>query len=302
MLPFQLSKWAKGCDGTSEADIMRTLEGLVRADYVYFDDDTEETFIRSYIRNDGILKQPNIVKNALRCAEAVESGFLRAAQALELRRLGRVDADTSADRLDPNGTAAESFAKAKRSLEEGFPNPSETLPEPSPEIERVSEPLSNPAGKGKGKGKGESLVPEYSLFKDEKKQNAPALPDAPKLPEQIATTSAYERVGKAFKFVAVLQIAKWAIHDRGIDPATVENAIVSVYEMGKPITRQTIGQYLDGHINRDGRSTKAATGGLTARELNIAQAERFKSNPNMELLRAAGLEPANSMRALPGGQ
>jgi hypothetical protein len=124
----------------------------------------------------------------------------------------------------------------------------------------------------------------------------------PKSPEQLATEAAYERVGKAFKFVAVLQIAKWAIHDRGIDPVTVENAIVSVYEMGKPITRQTIGQYLDGHINRDGRSTKAATGGLTPRELNIAQAERFKSNPNMELLRAAGLEPANSMRALPGGQ
>lgn len=77
-----------------------------------------------------------------------------------------------------------------------------------------------------------------------------AAPAAGKTPEQAATTNAYERVGKAFKFVAVLQIAKWAIHDRNEDPQIVEDAIVSVYEMGKPITRQTIGQYLDGHLAR----------------------------------------------------
>ncbi|MFC9768889.1 hypothetical protein [Rhodococcus jostii] len=61
--------------------------------------------------------------------------------------------------------------------------------------------------------------------------------------------------------------------------------------------------WLDGPLApRNDRPNKpAAVGGLTARELNIAQAERFKSNPNMELLRAAGLEPAN-LRALPGGQ
>lgn len=77
-----------------------------------------------------------------------------------------------------------------------------------------------------------------------------AAPAAGKTPEQTATTNAYERVGKAFKFVAVLQIAKWAIHDRNEDPHIVEDAIVTVYEMGKPITRQTIGQYLDGHLAR----------------------------------------------------
>ncbi|MFC9769308.1 hypothetical protein [Rhodococcus jostii] len=55
--------------------------------------------------------------------------------------------------------------------------------------------------------------------------------------------------------------------------------------------------------NSGGRRLRQIGGqqNLTARELNIAQAERFKSNPNLELLRAAGLEPAN-LHALPGGQ
>jgi hypothetical protein len=250
VLPLQVGKWAKGCESTTEEEITHSLHSLSRAGFAYFDDDSEETFIRSYIRNDGILKQPNILKNALRCSEAVESPYLRAAIAIELRRLGRVDADVAADSMDPNGTAEEEFSKAHRSHCESFPNPSETLSN----NETLSEPLSNPAGKGRGKGKGESSVPEYSLFTDEKKRNAPAVPDAveskPVSIEHSTATAAYERIGKAGNFMALRGIVKWAIHDRGEDPVTVEAAIVAIYEMGKPVTKQVMGQYLDGFIGR----------------------------------------------------
>lgn len=89
---------------------------------------------------------------------------------------------------------------------------------------------------------------------EQKEKRTPAKRDAakPKSVEGIVTTNAYERVGKAFKFVAVLAIAKWAIHDRGADPQSVEDAIVGVYEMGKPITRQVVGQYLDGYFRTGG--------------------------------------------------
>ncbi|SED52029.1 hypothetical protein SAMN04490240_4095 [Rhodococcus pyridinivorans] len=83
-------------------------------------------------------------------------------------------------------------------------------------------------------------------------KRASASPSASKSPEQIATTNAYERVGKALNYVAVLKIAKWAIHDRGESSETVEDAIVALYEMGKPITKQLLGQYLDGHLPRPG--------------------------------------------------
>ncbi|MGW4720891.1 hypothetical protein [Nocardia sp. NPDC004260] len=86
---------------------------------------------------------------------------------------------------------------------------------------------------------------------EQKKKRAPAKPDAakPKAVEQVVAERAYERVGKALNFMATRQIVKWAIHERGADPDTVENAIVSIYRMGKPITRQVVGQFLDGHFH-----------------------------------------------------
>ena len=66
--------------------------------------------------------------------------------------------------------------------------------------------------------------------------------------EQTITASAYEAVGGAFNFIAVRQIVKWAIHSRGESPDRVHDAVLTVYEMGKPITKQTIGQHLDGRL------------------------------------------------------
>ncbi|NKU52599.1 hypothetical protein GS881_02330 [Rhodococcus hoagii] len=37
------------------------------------------------------------------------------------------------------------------------------------------------------------------------------------------------------------------------DPQVVEDALVAIYEMGKPITKQLVGQYLDGHLGRQQR-------------------------------------------------
>lgn len=93
-----------------------------------------------------------------------------------------------------------------------------------------------------------------------KEAKAPAKPDAgkPESIEQTVTVAAYEKLGKAFNFMAVRQIVKWAIHDRGITPHAVEEAVIALYEMGKPITKQTMGQYLDGKIRGPyGNTTRA---------------------------------------------
>ena len=252
ILPLQIGKLTKGCDSTTEADVWIALSELAHGGFAYVDDDSEEIFIRSYIRNDGVLKQPNILKNALRCASAIESGYLRAAMAIELRRLGRDDANSRADELDPSGTAVDDFRQAHARVLEALVNPFETLSEPFPGSEGFRNPSPNPAGRGRGRGEspvGSSLRSNAKEATREK--SAPAKPDAtkPKAVEQAVTERAYERVGKAFSFMAVRGIVKWAIHERGADPVSVENAIVGIYEMGKPITKMVMGQYLDGHFH-----------------------------------------------------
>lgn len=69
----------------------------------------------------------------------------------------------------------------------------------------------------------------------------------PATPEHWATDQAYKATGKAFNFIAVRGIAKWLIHERGITPEQTAQAIVDVYQQGKPIMKQTLGQHIDGH-------------------------------------------------------
>lgn len=82
----------------------------------------------------------------------------------------------------------------------------------------------------------------------------PEPPAKTQTPEQWATDQAYQATGKAFNFIAVRQMAKWLIHERGLTPEQTSQAIVAVYQQGKPIMKQTLGQYVDGH----GRNQKAS--------------------------------------------
>lgn len=80
-----------------------------------------------------------------------------------------------------------------------------------------------------------------------------------KSPEHLATDDAYEKTGKAFNFIATRGIAKWLIHDRGLTPERASDAIVAVYQMGKPITKQVLGQLIDGHLSNGGNRRPTTT-------------------------------------------
>lgn len=66
----------------------------------------------------------------------------------------------------------------------------------------------------------------------------------------------------------MLQLAKWAIHTRGEDPAAVEEAIVGVYEAGRPPTKTTLGQWLDGLMPQQ-RRANATTGGPSKQDTKV---------------------------------
>lgn len=143
--PLQVAKWAKGCDEITDADIETDLKVLEAHRFVFIDEDTDEAFIRSYMRHCEVVRYPNILKNALRCATMVASEKIRRELAAELRRLRKADATRVADQIDPDP-----------------PNPSETKANPSetvPEGLNGSETLTEPQGYGTGSGYGSiSLV------------------------------------------------------------------------------------------------------------------------------------------------
>ena len=141
------------------------------------------------------------------------------------------------------------------------------------------EPAETPPNTRREVGAGTGEQGNRGTGEQGKKEHAQPTADAAEPdPAQIATKDAYERVGKAFKYVAVLAIAKWAIKERDTDPAYLADAFVNIYGMGKPITKQVLGQYLDGKLNqpqpRMDHSARGLAKGMAMMQAYDAQQEQ----------------------------
>jgi hypothetical protein len=165
--PLQVTKWAKGCNSITVEDIWRDLKELQAARFVFFDDDTEEVFVRSYMRTCEVWKVPNTLKSALRAATVVASEMLRHEVAVELRKLRRADATATANEIDPG----DRFAYPSATHSEPIANPSVTHPEGFNPSGTHREPT------GTGTGMGIALVPEIESFRAEQPNTVPTKPD-----------------------------------------------------------------------------------------------------------------------------
>lgn len=159
VLPYQPDKWARGCDAMSLNDLLADLDVLQTARFVLIDVDTYEALVRSYMRQSNVIKQPNLLKNAIKCAGMVASDRLRHELAIELRRLGRKDTNAAAENIDPGegfdnptGTLSEPIENPSRTHPEGL-NPSGTLREPRGVGEGVGENLRSPVVKEGGRAR-----------------------------------------------------------------------------------------------------------------------------------------------------
>lgn len=168
-------RWARLAADSSLDTVAKAIAELDAARFIAVDDDTEELLVRSFIRNDGIAKQPNVLKNALNAARQVQSRRLREILAEELRKLidlipvDRRDAETNregvlrvADLLfhpnakgssnpsrnpSPNPSSSDRFRSAENPRSETRGEPfGEPFPEP------FAEPFVEPPGEGEGVG------------------------------------------------------------------------------------------------------------------------------------------------------
>ncbi|KXT55591.1 hypothetical protein Y710_18565, partial [Gordonia sp. QH-12] len=204
--PMNMRRWQRAMrdvSGTvpSEAEMHVRLNRMERRRYVFVDPDTGETLVRTFMRSDGVARQPNVLKSALRALAHVESPKLASVLASELDQLvmPEVKSDKVADDIAAlNGAArthleglAEGFAEPfpepfpeglPEPLAEGFQRPGETepFPEPFPEgleegsvVVQVGVVSTDPALK----------VGEYACARDDDPTKTPSSPGSATNPD-----------------------------------------------------------------------------------------------------------------------
>jgi len=67
--------------------VLTAAKELTDAHFVVVDDELEEVLIRTFVRHDGLMSQPNMVRRLAKMVDLIESQTLRDALLVELRRL-----------------------------------------------------------------------------------------------------------------------------------------------------------------------------------------------------------------------
>lgn len=121
LLPQRLSMLARDAGA---AKVSRALTGLDAAGFIIIDPDTAEIAVRTFVRHDGVMKQPNVLCAAIKAWDKVHSATIRSAIRGEFAR-------AYAEGF-PEGFR-EGFGKAfAKSFPKGFPEGFANSPSPFP--------------------------------------------------------------------------------------------------------------------------------------------------------------------------
>lgn len=77
IVPFTARRWARMAAGTTPEDIDQAVKELEAAGFVVLDEDTEELWVRSFVRHNGVLSQPQLTKAMVRSFDDILSATLR---------------------------------------------------------------------------------------------------------------------------------------------------------------------------------------------------------------------------------
>jgi len=87
LLDLTLRRWSRKARGLTSAELEKLLQGLEDARFIVMDEDTEELLIRSFVRNDGVWKQPKVMGAMVSGALEISSWRLRHALLAEMDRV-----------------------------------------------------------------------------------------------------------------------------------------------------------------------------------------------------------------------
>ncbi|MFD7861824.1 hypothetical protein [Streptomyces sp. NPDC059783] len=87
LLDLTLRRWSRKARGLTVGELEKRIYALEQARFIVVDDDTEELLIRSFIRNDGVWKQPKVMGAAVSGALEISSKRLQQALLAEMDRI-----------------------------------------------------------------------------------------------------------------------------------------------------------------------------------------------------------------------
>ncbi|MBH1939151.1 hypothetical protein I5Q34_33665 [Streptomyces sp. AV19] len=143
LLPLTLRRWARKAQGLSPADLDHHLSALTDAAFIVMDEDTEELLIRSFVRNDGVWKQPKVMGAMVSGAQEISSPLLRHALLTEMDRipLDELSDEPTKSSRGPGLSIRQQVAEHIEALRRAF-----RQPEPNPPAGGSATPSTPPPG------------------------------------------------------------------------------------------------------------------------------------------------------------
>lgn len=130
LLPLTLKRWARKAKNLTAEALEKTLAELDAARFIVVDDDTEEVLVRSYVRNDGVWKQPKVMGAMVSGAMEISSRRLRRALLAEMDRIPLDELSDEPTRLRTGAVGpsireqvAEHIATLRQAFTEPDPDP-----------------------------------------------------------------------------------------------------------------------------------------------------------------------------------
>ncbi len=257
VLPLTLKRWAK-CTADATIDLLTdALVDLAANDFIVIDWDTEEVLIRTFIRNDEVYRQPNLMKSARKFALQTESITIRWTLHDELKRL-------------PEHANASDTAEVINKLVEGL-----TRPKPEPIAEPIADGLPEPIAQGCGVGEGYVGKGEHPHL-HRKPSPSPAAAPLPEPLDAIAATSGAELVRRIIpsEHPAAVQTALRHRASELVNTGTPPNTVEAALRLW--LTKPNLGPHALPSLVSEvikSQQPRAAPGinGLTAGEAKVAE-------------------------------
>jgi hypothetical protein len=98
VIPFRVRRLAKFADDDSPTKLRTAFRRLEKTRHVVIDEDAEELLVRTYVRHDGLLAQPQVVAAMVGDVALIDSPKIRLAFLQELHRIWHIDDLPEAER------------------------------------------------------------------------------------------------------------------------------------------------------------------------------------------------------------